>query len=210
MGRPTKAVTALARASAATPPTGDPLEAPKVAALTERFLELKRQTLRDLVDRAVELGELLAEARPLLRGHYHRWLDERLGVDSSTAENYVALARLAREDPGLIQRFKELGPAKLYRVARLAPAARRKVLGRSGLDAMTDLEFAEVVGPYLEPGRKVTGNMKAHGLRMRVRGFAEKLGRTLPPAVDNGEMRAGLRRELLELARQIRAFADRL
>lgn len=205
----TKIVTALAsvRPSTASPVT---LDSPPVGKFTERFLELRRQGFRDLVDMAVELGEILIQARPLLRGVYQKWLREHLGVDPATAENYVALARLSKEAPHVIQRWKELGPTKLYRVARLPPPGRSAIFKVRGLADMTDGEFVEVTARYLVRRRKVTGNMRAHGLRMKVQGFTQRLARTRLPAIEDDQLRSDLRRDLVELARRVRELLGKL
>jgi hypothetical protein len=187
-----------------------PMDAPAVLRLTERFLELRREIFRNLVDRAVELGELLLEARPLLRGQYQRWLRERLGVDGGTAENYLRLARLARDSPGVLQRWKELGVSKLYRIARLPAPARKKVLRLDRLAAMSDREFSEATSDYLPPLRKVSDNMRAHGLRMRLRAFTGVVAATRALEITDDRLRAGLRADLAALARALRALGGRI
>ncbi|MEK6609152.1 MAG: hypothetical protein AABZ30_15950 [Myxococcota bacterium] len=207
MGRPVKAAQALVRARAHALVS---LDDTRVVRLTERFLELRRQAFRDAVDTVAELGEILREGRTLLAGVYLRWTEDRLGIDYKTARNYEALAHLAAEAPDVIQRFKELGPSKLYRVARLAPAARRVVLRTPDLHDMTDQAFAEVVAPYIVKGRPVTGNMRAHGLRMKAQAFGERLRRLRLPAIRDDAMRAGLRDDLIALADEIKRLASRL
>src|SRR6185295_5603855 len=103
--RRTKAMVLLARLKADLP--ADPLDDPRIAKLTVRFQELQHQAFRDAVDTVVELGQILAEARPRLEGHYQRWLD-RLGVSPKTAHNYESMARLSAKQPGIIESWKEL------------------------------------------------------------------------------------------------------
>ncbi|MSP63694.1 MAG: hypothetical protein EXR72_25780 [Myxococcales bacterium] len=136
----------------------DPVDEPEAAALTGRFLELRRQGVRALVDMAVELGGILLEGRRALQGSYHRWLSERLGIERTTAANYVALAQLGRDSPALIERFRQLGAAKLYRVARLSLEGRHAVLKTASLDEMNDL-------PCTAPRRRdrVAGRARAPG-----------------------------------------------
>jgi len=66
IGRTTSVQGTLERARAVT--LVAPMDTPAVARLTERFLELKREIFRNLVDRAVELGEILLDARQVVRG----------------------------------------------------------------------------------------------------------------------------------------------
>lgn len=208
MGRRSKAGPALVRVRAER--IVDALEAPEVVRATERFLELRRQILRDAVDTIVELGQILMETRPLLRGHYHRWLTERLHIEPSTASNYMDLARLADASPGSIQRGKELGIAKLYQVARLEPAGRRTVLRAPGLERMNDLQFSTLVARHRVSTRRVTGNMKAHGLRMKVQAFADVLEGIRRMSVDNPAVRAGLAADLRRVERAASGLRRRL
>jgi hypothetical protein len=208
MGRPSKVTTALVRAELVT--ATEPLDAREVVRLTARFLELKREAFRSLVDRAIELGELLLEGKGVLRGHYMRWLRERLGIEHQTGENYVHLARLAHDSPAIIQRWKELGPSKLYRLARLPPEGRRVVLKRRDVPQMTDREFSELTDKHLVRRRKVTGNMRAHGLRMQVRAFSGTVRQSRIPDIEAPALRAGLKAEIAGLVRVLRELSARL
>jgi hypothetical protein len=131
-------------------------------------------------------------------------------VDRATAANYAALARLASEAPGIVQHQKELGASKLYRVARVPAAARRRLLRTPRLAEMSDAEFAALTAPLVPRRRKVSGNMKAHGLRMRVRAFSDRLRAFRPGPIDDPDMRAALREDLVEAARLARALWSRL
>ena len=74
MARRTKAIV-LARTELVEPPTaGRALDDPRVVALSERFLELKRDLFRDSVDTIIEMGDLLDQGRKVLHGHYRRFL----------------------------------------------------------------------------------------------------------------------------------------
>jgi hypothetical protein len=191
------------------PPTG-PIDDARILRLTERFLELRRQTFRNLVDTAVELGEILQEGRKILEGQYLRWLRERLGVEPRSAANYIALAGLARESPRVIHRWKELGAAKLYQIARLPAPGRRAVLRTPGLGDMTDLRLSQIVRPYRVRRRTVTGNMRAHGLRMKVQAMIQDLARTRLAQIDDPAIRSGLWKDLMELGSRARALASAL
>jgi hypothetical protein len=200
MKRRTKAAEALSRARGAFP--SDPLEDRKVIRLTHRLLELRRQMFSDAVDTVVELGEILRQGRVILAGHYRRWLDQ-LAISRATARNYERLALTAEEDPRLIQRFKELGTTKLYRLAVMNPEGRKSVLGRGkteDLRALTAREFAALTASHVKRTRKVTADMRAHGLRMKVRSWAQTLHRTRIGRIRSPELRADLKETLEGIA----------
>ncbi len=68
-----------------------------------------------------------------------------------------------------------LGVTKLYTLARMAPASRHQLLREPRLADMGDREFRALTSPLLLRTRKVTGNMRGHGLRMKVRAMYEAL-----------------------------------
>lgn len=208
MGRPGKAQKALARLDRSD--LVDPIDSPAAQALTARFHELRRQTTRHLVDASKELGQILDQARQTLRGHYQRWVAERLHVEPSTAANYIGLARLAKDSPALIERHQELGVSKLYMLARLAPEPRAEILRTPDLQGMTDSEFHALTARHrAKPARKVTGNMRAQGMLNKLIAMDAALaGMTAPRVTDDGK-RAEVRKRLLDIARAARALADR-
>lgn len=207
MGRPGKAGKALERVDPAS--IVDPIDSAQAQALVARFLELRRQTARHLVDASTGLGEILDDARRILRGHYQRWLAERLGVEPRTAGNYVALARLARDSPALVERHRELGVAKLYQLARIAPEPRAEILRTPDLQRLTDVEFHALTARHRKPARKVTGNMRAQGILNKLTAMDAELSRLTAPRVTDDDKRAQVRRRLLDLARTARALAER-
>lgn len=231
MARPSKARAALVRVRGAMQPqetSEDPresrepdgevseggapvaLDIPEVTALTERFHELRRQGARTIVDLSIELGAILEEGRKVLAGSFHRWLRERIGIEPQTARNYLALARMARESPGVIERWKELGASKLYRVARLPRDGQRAVLRAPRLAEMTDREFKDVTAPFLVQERKVTGNMRAHGLRMKLQSFRRDLAAARISGIQDDTIRDGLREDLESLGRTVETLLGRL
>lgn len=214
MGRRPKAPLVLARTrevdSGAAAGKPDGLDAPAVQTLTARFVEVRATWFRDTVDAVVQMGEILREARERLPRVYTRWVEERLHLDRSTAQNYVRLAEYARHAPGELERHKQLGISKLYKVARLPVEARRALLATPDLVRLTDGEFHELTASSLPPARKPTGNMKAHGLRMRVQAATAVVRRAPPGQIGNPEMRAALKKDLLELARAAREMAGRI
>jgi len=55
------------------------LEQPNVMGLSVRFVELRRQLVRDMVEITIEVGQILSKARPL-RQHLARDLDDLIRV----------------------------------------------------------------------------------------------------------------------------------
>lgn len=202
---------ALTRVTAAkltlAPEQDDP---PEVAALADRFLELRRQGARTLVDLAVELGQILDAAREKVGRRFGAWARERLGLERGTADNYLSMARLAREQPQIIERYKELGASKLYQVARLPAANRLTVLRTPGVSALTDAEWKKVVEPHRVVRRKVTGNMRAHGLRQKVTSFHEEIRKAHTGAIGDPAMKAGLKDDLKALRRAIDDYLTKI
>src|SRR5688572_4210760 len=107
-------------------------EEAEVRRLTERFHDIDSIRRCSAVDICIELGEILDEGRALLGRGYGRWLREQLGLSRAAAECYGALAELCRREPGSVHTHKDLGPAKLVRLARLDPDRRARLLRRQG------------------------------------------------------------------------------
>ncbi|MEK6608327.1 MAG: hypothetical protein AABZ30_11745 [Myxococcota bacterium] len=215
MANPTARTKALAlRARPLPPKSADPLDDPEVRRLEERFLELRTQLYRNAVETAAEMGELLRRARPHLSGHYHRWLG-RMGLSGETAANYERLAALADAAPRILVQWKELGATKLYRIARMTPEGRRRLLSRARPDdliALNDRDFAERTRGFIERRRKVTSSMRAHGFRMKMRAWsaAVKTFADVCGGVEDAQLCRDLRGEIERLARELRALAARL
>lgn len=214
MARPTgrlKAIRSIAKARKIR--SLDPLQRPEIARQTARFLELKAQQFRDAVDTAIELGEILREVAPQIEGHARRWY-EILGISASAAHNYSRLAALAEGRPDIIQKWKEIGASKLYRVARMSPRGREAVLVKSEkprLIAINDLEFGALTAPYVPaPKRKVTADMRAHGFRMKVQAWSRKADAARLSGVADPALRAGLRKEILALCATLHEIAQAL
>ena len=201
MKRPPKSTPALVRASGLSSEltaARATIEATE-AALAARFHEVRRQGLRTLVEVSVECGRVLLEARVALRGRYRLWLKEQLRLERSTAANYISIATLARAAPALVERHKDLGVSKLYQVARLEPDARDEVLGTPDIATMNDRQFQKVVSPHRKRTRKVTGAMRAHGMRERVKSFSARLAGWRPGRIAEAEARKELRDDLRAL-----------
>ena len=179
--------------------------------LEARFFEAHRALVHGTVEAVIAMGGILRDARVKLEGEWTRWAEQRLFLDRSTARNYVAMAELARTSPALVERHKDLGVSRLYRIARLPPEARAALLATPGLTDLTDTEFAQVAAGSDEPGtRVVTGNMRGHGLRIKARSMAERLRASTAPRIDDPAMRASVKKELLDLAKAARELAMRI
>lgn len=179
--------------------------------LTVRFEQLRETLFRDAVETICEMGEVLDEGARLLRGRYGEWLEQGLGISRAAANNYRRVFALREADAELFVRGKQIGVSKMIQLGRVQPGARRKVLrakvGDKGVTEMTDAEFAQVAAPYRARTRPVSGNMKAHGLHMRIVAMLERLKEAEEfPAIESAEVRARLRADLLELAKVARGL----
>lgn len=213
-GRPVKAVRGVPRGGE---PAALNRDHPRVRELTTEFRTLHATLLRDAVETVVQLAEVLREGREKLKGSYEAWVRQDLNIDPDTARNYLRAADVA---PTLLARYRTLGLRKLYRLGRIPREKRTRVLrtvrvvrrGESR-DAvrMTDAEFLVVTRPYVRRGRKVTGNMMAHGLRMRVRSFLKTLeaARAIPE-IEDPRMRSGVKQDLASLCAVARALESSL
>lgn len=206
---------ALVRAGRAAPPapaTSPPsIDSPEAVALAARFHEVRRQGMRGLVELAVELGQILIEAHRRLGRAYRPWLREQLGLEPSTAQNYVAMGRMALDAPALVERHKDLGASKLYQVARLEPPARQAILATPGIAALNDREFKKVVDPHRTRRRKVTPAMRAYGMREKLRSYAKAIGAFKPGRLASAaEARDSLRADAEALRAAVDALLERI
>lgn len=188
----------------------------KLHTLTERFLVLKNQLQRDAVETIREMGDVLDRGAELLpHGWYGKWVDEALKIGRSAATNYRRVAELSRSTPAIFLDAKKLGKSKVIRLARVEPqqrkaALRQTVAGRGTIE-MTDAEFSLALRKFVKKQRPVTGNMRAHGLRMKLHAMNATLHKAMRhPRAASPAMRAGLRKDLAEIiarARKLRAKA---
>ena len=216
MGRSSKAGKSLVLASPRTtarrePPSARDLAYEAAREHEARFLEARRGLVRDTVDAVVAMGGILRAARHALGAGYLPWVSDRLGIDRTTAANYVVVAELARHSPAVIERHQDLGVTRLYRLGRLPPEPRAAVLATPGLARLTDSEFATLLaGSEAPPARRVTGNMRGHGLRIKAHAMVEKLREQRAPRIADPQMRAAVKEQLLELSRAARELADKI
>ena len=187
------------------------LSDPRVQKIGARVSETRKQTYEFLVDRSRDMGELLDEGFALLadRRLYNRWTKSHR-LSRTSANNFSNTAKLAREAPATYERWRVLGPAKIYRLARLPPRARDKVLAAPDVAPMTDARFAKLIEPYLEKGRAVTANMVGNGYLQKANGMLGKLDTWQLPDVDDAAMRKRLKARLLDIARRAKSLAASL
>ncbi len=187
------------------------LSDPRLQKLGARVAETRKQIYEFLVDRSRDMGEILDEGRALIddRRVYNRWT-KSLGMSRTSALNFRNTTAFAREAPGVYERWRVLGPAKIYRLARISPRAREKVLAAPDIVPMSDAAFADVVAPYLEASRTVTGNMIGNGYVQKANGIARKLEAWELPDIDDAALRKNLKSRLLEIARVAKTLAASL
>ncbi|MSP63568.1 MAG: hypothetical protein EXR72_25135 [Myxococcales bacterium] len=109
-----------------------------------------------------------------------------------------------------MERWKDLGASKLYRVARLSPEHRNTLLKDARVREMNGLQFSRLLAPLVERRRRVTGNMRGHGLRMKVQAFTKKLAAARVPKIADPALREGLRADLEAVLKAGREQLDRL
>lgn len=99
----------------------------------------------------------MAEVRGRLpHGQWHRWVEEAVPFTPRTVSNYMALAAWAEANPRELERLAWLGPSKLYLLAGLSVASRRRLTSSRAVvfadgrektvGLMTVAELAEAVG----------------------------------------------------------------
>lgn len=203
-----RAMIAKARGTATTPLQ---LADTKLERLAGRFAEVRSQSYRYLVDASRDAGDVLVQARRLLPDPYdfNRWR-ETLDVSRASAANFLNVAALAHHAPAIYERWRGLGPSKIYRLARLSPRARDAVLAKPGIEAMNDAAFALLCFPHEESPDNVTPNMLGNGLVQKTLGMRRKLDDWELPPITSDEVRKNLKQGLLELARKARALAGQL
>lgn len=211
-GKPTRVRSVIATANKRSASARMAVEQKQLERLTQRFFSLQEQLARDAVETMREMGKILQAGKKLLGGGgYSRWVQDDLGVSVQAARNYRRVTELGESSPGLFVKWKELGASKIIRLSRIDPKKRAEVLrkksGRKSVTEMTDADFAAVTRSYLKPRRKVTGNMRAHGMRMKLVAVLASLraGLSFPP-IENQELRRALSADLDQLVRAARAL----
>lgn len=213
--KPTGSSLALARADKATAADRSRKTQRQIDRLSSRFLELRQQLARDAVESMREMGRVLQQARALLDRDYGRWIEDELGISRAAGSNYERVYELSQTTPRLFIDHKELGASKMIRLARVVPKMRAVVLkqktAKKTTADMTDAEFALITKPYLQRPRKISGNMKAHGLRMKLRALTQTLRTaTRYPKITDANMRKRLIADLKATAVAANSLARKL
>jgi hypothetical protein len=100
---------------------------PAVVTATESILRTHAATGRATTKAVLAIGRQIAKVRAQLpEGEFVRWAREGVPFDVRTAQNYLGLAAWAESEPETVKSLAHLGPSKLYRIAALPPARRRK------------------------------------------------------------------------------------
>ena len=208
MARRPKAASVLALAQQPLPVRASDPRAQRLAA---RFLEIRAAVYEFMVDRSRECGQVLAEAAALFdhAAVYNRWT-KSLDVSRASAQNFTNVAAFARDTPALYQRWRGLGPAKMYRLVRLSPRGRDKVLATPDLATMNDAAFAALCAPWISKKANVTGNMLGHGMAQKAIGMSGKLATWKLPEMDSPEVKKRLKDGLLKVARLARELAKQI
>ncbi len=144
-------------ASITTSPTTGWESDSRVVTLTQQINALQREAAERVVQAVVEMGGRIAEVRARLpHGQWQRWVDEAVPFTARTMTNYMALAAWADARPQEVEGLAWLGPGKLYLLAGLPLASRRRLTSsrpvvfadgrRKTVGLMTVAELAEAVG----------------------------------------------------------------
>jgi len=114
------------------------LDSPEILQLTHEIQSLKQTFLSTSSDMVAAIGERLLQAKAkLIHGDWQDWLRDQIHLPARTAQQYMSVAILANQHPELFADLKELGPAKLYRLA---------VLDEQTLNQVLDSEYFVVPG----------------------------------------------------------------
>ncbi len=115
-------------ASPATGPTAGWQSDARVVSLTQQINTLQRDASQRVVNAIVAIGGRIAEVRARLpHGQWQHWVAEAVPFTARTVTNYMALAAWADARPQEVDRLAGLGPSKLYLLAGLPLASRRRL-----------------------------------------------------------------------------------
>jgi hypothetical protein len=159
-------------------------------------------------DEAVEDGLEIIRLRKLNGAKGWPLILKRLRISRRSAENRMALALFATQYPELYERFKSLGPTKLYRLAVIHPSHLRflhledEVETERGKVLLRQLRDVELID-YL---RRLVP-IEQRSLARRLRSRAAQLARMVNSADSGGSLCAT---ELEELREMVRATSLRL
>ena len=190
----------------------DPLRYPDIQNLTIRFRELHFQMFRDMVETAVELGEIIIKVKKRIKGHFYVWL-ETVKVSPQAAKNYERLALAVESTPHLITRYKELGLTKLYRLASISDEGRKKILKPEKLRYLAELNdrrFFDLTAPYVKKKKKVSSDQKANGLVQKFKAWIIYVDNAVVRNIKSNKLKVTLRNKAIELSNKLKKLSTEI
>ncbi len=156
------------------PPREDPLGEPEIRRLTHEYLRLRESGESGAVEATIEMGRMIREAKPRLRGHMAQWFREDLHVSKSTASNQQHLAEFADRSPSAVKALETLGVLKLFRVCRLRARGVRLLLGHriEDLVGMSLRRFTKLTNQHRRAPRRKPGVLLVHQAAARAEKWA--------------------------------------
>lgn len=113
-------------------------------ALGQAVARLRADKERDYLERCLELGQRLRQARTrLAHGSWGPWLKQSAKLTQRTAHNYVSLSTWADEHPRQLVRWRSLGVSRLFLIASASDATRR-ALQRRRVHTLADMSVPEL------------------------------------------------------------------
>ncbi len=172
-----KAAEALRRSSVK---VADPLEDPVIRRLTRQVSMLRGQLVHDSAAILMKLGRLLEDGMARLDLHdYKRWL-RALSISVSTAKHWRAIFRLGRLRPRFLERIREVGAVKLWRLAAMKPKEARRLLATLGVEGITQMNkgaFLTLTAPHVRITPNGHVSRRATGLVNKIHQWCEELDR---------------------------------
>lgn len=137
-------------------------DVPAVVRATGRILQTHERAARTTTEAVLSIGRQIARVRDTLeRGEFTRWAQQAVPFGLRTVHNYLGLAAWADQQPERVAALAHLGPSKLYRIAALPPARRRRFRARTKismpdgpaklLEVMTVAELDRAIGALAAP-----------------------------------------------------------
>ncbi len=171
--------------------------ADKVRSSAEKIRRMVQKTIEDII----EVGnEFLAVKEALPHGQFGPWLRAEFGWTDRTAQNFMAVAEAFGPKTEMISDLT-IQPTAAYLLA--APSAPGEALQQAIERAEAGEEITSAVA------KKILAEARKKGRRKERRVTADKLAVRLVKALERWRERWG-QKEVSELARHLREFADQL
>lgn len=143
--------------------------------MTTDFRRVSRRHARDQEDTATVLGDILRRGHALVGSLYGAWTSGHLRISRWTASRYVAVARLAEDDPAAYRGWRGVGLSRLCMLSRVPATVRHRLVNRRNLGTMRTTQFIALVRRVSGLARRVTMNQRAHGLCTRLRALRRRM-----------------------------------